>query len=116
MLKAWNVNNFVNVLKDYITKFLHKSNLFLIFDWCHDYIIKCVTYQESVGNAHLLHNVSLSSPVPSKEVSLHLTETRKQLIELLAKGLLWVSTYAPCFEEPCNRISKRMSCVNGPWN
>ena len=41
--KAENVSNLVNVLKDYVMKFLHKSNVFLIFDQYHDYSIKGVT-------------------------------------------------------------------------
>ena len=38
--KAGNVSNMVNVFKDYVMKFLHKSNVFLIFDQYHDYSIK----------------------------------------------------------------------------
>ena len=38
--KAGNISNLFNVSKDYIVKFLHQSNVFLIFDWYHDYRLK----------------------------------------------------------------------------
>ena len=79
--KAGNVSNLVNVFKDYVMKFLHKSNVFSIFDRYHDCSIKGVTHQDRVGNARRSHNLSLSTPLPSKEVTLHSTETKKQLIE-----------------------------------
>ena len=94
--KAGNVRNFVNVFKGYVMKFLHKSNVFLIFDRYHDYSIKGVTRQDCVGNARHSHNLPSSTPLPSKEVTLHSTETKKQLIELLAEGLLKVYTNALC--------------------
>ena len=94
--KAGNVSNLVNVFKDYVMKFLHKSNVFLIFDWHHDYSIKGVTRQDRVGNARRLHKLSLSTPLPSKEVTLHSTEKKKQLIELLAERLVKSYTNAPC--------------------
>ena len=68
--KAGNVSNLVNVFKDYVMKFLHKSNVFLICDQYHDYSIKGVTRQDRVGNACRSHNLSLSTPLPSKEVTL----------------------------------------------
>ena len=77
-------------------KFLNKSNVFLIFNRHHDYSIKDVTLQDRVGNARRLHSLSLSTPLPSKEVTLHSTETKKQLIELLAEVLLKVYTNEPC--------------------
>ena len=69
--KAGNFNNLVNVFKDYIMKFLHKSNVFLIFDQYHDYSIEDVACQYCVGKARFLHSLSLSTPLPSKEVTLH---------------------------------------------
>ena len=94
--KAGNFSNLVNVFKDYIMKFPNKSNVFLIFDWYHDYSIKGFTHQDHVGSTRCLHNLSLSTPLPSKEVTLHSTDTKKQLIKLLAEGLLKVYTNAPC--------------------
>ena len=77
-------------------KFLHKLNVFLIFDRYHDYSIKGITHQDRIGNACHSHNLSLSTPLPSKEVTLHSTETKKQFIKLLAEGLLKGYTNAPC--------------------
>ena len=82
--KAGNISNLFNVSKDYIVKFLHQSNVFLIFDWYHDYSIKGVTPQDRTGNACCSQNLSLSTPLRSKEVTLHSTETKKQLTDLLA--------------------------------
>ena len=76
-------------------KFLHKSNVFLIFDRYHDYCIKGVTRQGGVGNARRSHNLSLSTPLSSKEVTIYSTEKKKQLIKLLAEGLPKVYTNAP---------------------
>ena len=98
--KAGNVSNLVNVFKDYAVKFLHKSNVFLIFDRYHDYSVKGVTRQDRVGNARRSYNLSLSILLPSKEVTLHSTETKKQLIELLAERLLKVYTNAPSDKKP----------------
>lgn len=71
-------------------KFLHKSNLFLILDWYHDYSIKTIA-----SDVRRSHNSSLSTPLPPKEATVQLTETKKQLIELLAEWLLRVFTNAP---------------------
>ena len=71
-------------------KFLHKSNLFLILDWYHDYSIKTIA-----SHVRRSHNSSLSTPLPPKEATVQLTETKKQLIELLAEWLLRVFTNAP---------------------
>ena len=59
-------------------------------------VLKGVTRQDCVGNARHSHNLSLSTPLPLKEVTLHSMETKKQLIELLAEGLLKVYTNAAC--------------------
>ena len=93
--KAGNFKYLVNVFKDYAMKLLHKSKVFLTLDRYHDYSIKGVTRQDDVGNARRSYNLSLSAPLPSKEVTLHSTQTKKQLIELLAEGLLKVYTNAP---------------------
>ena len=87
--------NLVHAFKNYVMKSLHKSSIFLISDWYHDYYIKGVTRKDRDGNACCSHNLSLLTTLPSKEVTLHLTETKKQLIELLAEGLLKVYTNAP---------------------
>ena len=85
-------------------KILHKSNSFLIFNQYHDYSIKGVTHQDRDGNAHCSHNLSLSTPLPSKEVTLHLPETKKQIIKLLPEGLL-----KQVFSgEACNRMHVRL--------
>ena len=75
--KDGNFSKLVNAFKDYIMKFLHKSNVFLIFNWYHDYSIKVVTCQDHVGSACHSHNLSWSTSLPSKEVTLHSTETKK---------------------------------------
>ena len=106
--KAGNVSNLVNVFNDYVMKFLHKSNVFLIFDRHHDYSIKGVTCQDHVGNARRSHNLSLPTPLPSKELILHSTQTKKQLIELLAEGLLKVYTNGPCEKKLV--ITSRSKC------
>lgn len=72
-------------------KFLHKSNLFLILDWYHDYSIKTIA-----SHVRRSHNSSLSTPLPPKEVTLHSTELKKQLIKIFAEDLLRVLTNAPC--------------------
>ena len=77
--KAENVISLVNVFNDYVMKFLHKSNVFLIFNRYHDYSSKGVTRQDRIGNARCSHNLSLSNPLPTKQVTLHLIETKNSL-------------------------------------
>ena len=89
---------------------MHKSNLFSIFDQYHDYNIKGVTHQDRVGNISCSYNLSFSTPLPPKEVTLHSTETKKQLIELLAEELLRVFTNAPCKKKKKLVITSQSEC------
>ena len=86
--KGGKVNDFLVGVRCYISKKLINSDVYLIFDRYNDFSIKSDTRQERLDQYRCLHSLKRSSPLPSKEVTLRVTKTKVQLIELIKEDLI----------------------------
>ena len=86
--KGGKVSDLIDGVKCYLSKFLYKSDVFLIFDRYFDFSIKSDTRTERLGTFLRSHSLLLSSPLPLKETTLKSTKTKVQLIELISKEVI----------------------------
>ena len=86
--KNGKVSDLLSGLRTYILRILIQSDVYLIFDRYRDFSIKSDTRQRRVNQFRCSHNLSLSSPLPAKEITLRVTKTKKQLTEIVKAFLL----------------------------
>ena len=76
--KGGKVSDLIDGIKSCVSKYLHKSDVFLIFDRYLDFSIKSDTRIERVGQFLRSHNLCLSTPLPAKEIALSSTVLANQ--------------------------------------
>ena len=81
-------NNFLASVRCYISDKLTKSDVYLIFDRYKEFSIKSDTRQERLDQFRCSHALNKASPLPSKEVTLRVTKTKVQLIEMVKTNLM----------------------------
>ena len=87
-LKRGKVNDFLAGAQSYISNKLTKSDVYLIFDRYKEFSIKSDTRQERLDQFRCSHTLNKTSPLPSKEVTLRVTKTKVQLIEMVEADLM----------------------------
>ncbi len=85
------VQDFIKKMFDHIIRHLHIADTYLIFDRYYDDSIKEITRTSRAGtNASRQHQLSMSTPLPPKNVCLTVTKNKVQLIALICVHLrLW---------------------------
>ena len=76
-------NDFLAGVRSYISKKLTKSDVYLIYDRYKEF-----TRQERLDQFQCSHTLNKSSPLPSKEVTLRVTKTKVQLIEMVKADMM----------------------------
>ena len=92
--KGGKVSDLIEALRCYISKLISKSDVYLIFDRYFDFNIKSDTRIERLGNLLRSHNLNLSAPLPSREITMKSTKTKVQLIQLINEELFSIFTRA----------------------
>ena len=82
------VQDFVDGVKQYIIKLLRKTDVYLIFDRYRDFSIKSDTRLERIGKFQRSHSLSLTTPLPTRDVALRSIQTKVNLISLIVKELM----------------------------
>ena len=86
------IKDYVNAFVDYVlTRMSLSSNVFLVFDKYHESSIKsCTRAARAAGLQHSKkHNITLTTPIPSRDVILNVTHNKRQLIEIITEELLY---------------------------
>ena len=81
--KGGKVNNFLAGVRSNISNKLKKSDVYLIFDRYKEFSIKLDTRKESLDQFHCFDTQNKTGPLPSKEVTLRVTKTKVQLMEMV---------------------------------
>ena len=74
--KVGKVSDLLIALRSYNTKILFQSDVYLVFDKYKDCSIKLDTRQERLSQFRRLYNLSFSSPLPAKETTMRVTDTK----------------------------------------
>ena len=75
--KGGKVDDFLAGVQYYISKKLSTADIYLIFDWYRKFSIKSDTRQERLDQYCSFHMLTKTSPLPSKETKVQLTEMVK---------------------------------------
>ena len=86
--KGGKVSDFLTGVRSYISNKLSKADKYLIFDRYKEFSIKSDTRKERLDQFHCSHTFSKTSLLPSKEVTLRVTKTKVQLIEIVKADLM----------------------------
>ena len=92
--KGGKVSDLIEALRCYISRLICKSDVYLIFDRYFDFSIKSDTRIERLGTFLRSHSLSLSAPLPPREITMKSTKTKVQLIQLISKELISIFTSA----------------------
>ena len=82
------INNYITGVRSYISNKLSKADVYLIFDRYKEFSIKSDTRKERLDQFRCSHTLSKTYPLPSKEVTLRVTKTKVQLIEMVKADLM----------------------------
>ena len=83
------VQDFVDGFVKHILDKLEKCTVHLVFDCCFDYSIKSNTRSFRAGQeVRRCHKLTLSTPLPSQQVVLNVTENNVQVIQMICEQLV----------------------------
>ena len=86
--KGGKIEDFLEGIQFYVSSCLENADVYLIFDRYKDFSIKSDTRQERLDQFRRHHILNKTSPLPSKDIALRVTETKTQLIEMIKTHLL----------------------------
>ena len=86
--KGGKVADLIDGIMNFILKYFHFADVYLIFDRCYNYSIKSNTRTARVKSFARGHNLFNQSPLPSKYDTLSCTKSKVHLIQQISAGLV----------------------------
>ena len=82
------VQDYAMNMKKTILRRLREGDVFLVFDRYYEYSTKSVTRSARATGASRVHQLQLNNKLPAQNITLTVTENKKQLISLVVKLLI----------------------------